>query len=178
MNYYQSLTEQHQTILSLLASLEKEILKIKEDQKFNNISELKKILSKLSSTLKDHLLLEDEFMYPVLREHPNKEIRELAEKFSKEMGGLKHAFSAYINKWVPLENIKTSPSAFISDTKTIISALQIRIAKEEKILFPNIKYNKHKTLITNKTPYKKWLFFLIGISTIVLLSVWLYLQIK
>lgn len=178
MNYYQSLTEQHQTILYLLTSLEKETLKIKETQKFNNIPELKKILSTLSSTLKKHLLLEDDFMYPVLREHPNKEIRELAEKFSKEMGRLKQAFSAYINKWKPLENIKSSPSAFISDTQTIILALRTRIAKEEKILFPNIKYNKHKTLITNKTPYKKWLFLLIGISTLVLLSIWFYLQIK
>ncbi len=138
MGNYQTLVKQHHEILNILHKMSC-ILEEKDSSDHTvRAVNLYKLLIKLQSLLNSHLLLEDDYMYPVLREHPDARVRNVVNSFFAEIDGLKRTFSAYAGKWGSAESIANSYPVFVSETREIITALQNRINREEKDLFPAI----------------------------------------
>ena len=135
MAYYETLLKQHQDILGILSAMSGDLSKNNSASRSENLYQW---VSKLSSILEEHLLLEDDFMYPVLRKHPDDRIRNIANTFFSELGDLKSAFTDYAGKWKSANDIASSPEAFASETKVIAGALRSRIRREEEELFPGI----------------------------------------
>jgi hypothetical protein len=63
----------------------------------------------------------------------------LAYQFAVELGGIKDALINYNKNYNTAERIATSPTAFNSETKAIITALKNRIKKEDQELFQKIE---------------------------------------
>ncbi|MHB8766219.1 MAG: hemerythrin domain-containing protein [Deferrisomatales bacterium] len=92
-------------------------------------------LARLIGKLTVHLAAEDRHIYPVLRRHPDPQVRSAAERVSRELGGLAAAVEAYRAEWPAVSKGGRLPEAFIRRTRLILAALEQRIQREEEELF-------------------------------------------
>lgn len=82
-----------------------------------------------------HLSIEDAALYPRMMAHADQKIRHAAERFQREMGGLKARFDEYRNRWPGPLAISKDPTGFVAETGDIIAALKRRIASEDAELY-------------------------------------------
>lgn len=97
--------------------------------------EARKLLSTLVGKVGIHLSMEDQVLYPRLKAHADKDLRETAERFDAEMSQIKAAFLAYNGKWQE-QAIKADAAGFAAATKSIFAALANRIQRENTVLYP------------------------------------------
>lgn len=90
---------------------------------------------RLTTRLIAHLKAEDWLLYPPLLESSDPEIARIAREFVDEMGGLAAAFNAYVEKWDALRITSEWP-VYQVETRGIIDALQTRIVRENRELYP------------------------------------------
>ena len=98
-----------------------------------------KILSYLNELLKDltiHLTLEDKILYPKMMRSSDRTVATTAKKYQDEMGGIAQVAMGYRGKWNSSMVISANPAEFIKETKGLFAALQERIVREDKILYP------------------------------------------
>lgn len=100
-----------------------------------NAEAVRSLLSELSGKLKVHLTMEDEVLYPALQKHEDENVRKTAQQFFDEMGGLKKAFTEYVQRWPNAESIKNNSEDFVNETKEIFAALASRIKREDTELY-------------------------------------------
>lgn len=98
-------------------------------------SGIRTLLSKLSGKLSVHLSMEDNSLYPAIANHPDSNLKSTADRFVREMSGIKAAFEEYKQKWGTSAAIQANAAEFIQETKNIFSALSKRIEKEDKELY-------------------------------------------
>lgn len=108
-----------------------------------NMNDVKKestqILGYLKDLLKDltiHLTLEDAILYPKMMRSSNSTVATTAKKYKDEMGGIAQVAMTYKAKWSTSKAISSNPGEFITETKGLFAAIQERIVREDKILYP------------------------------------------
>jgi len=133
MTAMHKLRVQHKEILSIVDRISDSI---DTNMNVKTTMAVLELIKELGALLKEHLLIEDDFLYPALKKRSQEKIRDIAHQFSIELGGIKDAFSSYSTKWTAPEKIIQSQMEFASESKALVSALQRRIAKEDEELFP------------------------------------------
>jgi hemerythrin-like domain-containing protein len=131
-----NLNRQHDSIMAEIVLLEEEI------KKGSNAMDTAKAalhISKLAGLLKIHLLEEDKFLYPDLFNSANNEIKDLAQRYNKEMGSLSEEYTDFKNNYNVGNKLKGKEAVFLSDAKKIIEILKRRISKENTELYRIIK---------------------------------------
>ncbi len=127
-----NLKRQHHDVANL-------ILEIETNLKVEKVSaaafELTMKIASLAGLLKMHLKHEDEVLYPKLKASTDLKVRQTAERFISEMGGLSKVFDEYRTSYKSSTQIKDTPAAFIKDTQKIIDALRKRVQKEDQELY-------------------------------------------
>jgi hemerythrin-like domain-containing protein len=121
-----------------------EVLKLVEEMSANmdvgalerDAAAIRRLLSALAAKLTMHLAMEDKVLYPQMLQHPKHEIQKLARAYSKEMGGITDAFTAYLARWPSPETIQHAAAEFVRETNAIFKALRKRIEKEDSELYP------------------------------------------
>ena len=98
---------------------------------------LSSLRHELSSTLIAHLEEEDSSLYPVLMASGDAQIQATARAFSDEMGGLADKYRDHVERW-DAEAIAADWAGFCSDCRRILGALTLRIARENRDLYPLI----------------------------------------
>lgn len=123
---------QHDELVKIVT----EISKFLDKQKLESGAEqVVTMLSQFSGKIKMHLALEDESLYPRLLSHSDSKIKDMAQKFQKEMGAIKPQVEAYSKKWLTAKNIHAQPDVFITETKGLFEALANRIKRENTELY-------------------------------------------
>lgn len=89
----------------------------------------------LSSTLIAHLKTEDWLLYPRLMASGDPDIASTARLFSEEMGGVAAAYIGHCKKW-NADAITADWSGYCSDSTDIIHALNNRMTRESRDLYP------------------------------------------
>ncbi|HUD91975.1 hemerythrin domain-containing protein [Sphingobium sp.] len=89
----------------------------------------------LARQLMAHLALEDGILYPSLERSPNRETREQAIVLRKETGALADRFAIYLATWSD-DRIVDEWLAFCIETRQILDALDARIERENRLLYP------------------------------------------
>lgn len=129
----QNLQRQHQEISKLIGQLaaydRKEVV---EEKAF----EISLLLGSLSGKIKLHLLADDRYVYPLLTAHFNREIKAISQKFADEMGNLSAVFLQFQEKYANAAKIRALAPGFAAELKGIITAIQERIVREDKSLYP------------------------------------------
>ena len=97
--------------------------------------ELFELRRQLVSTLLAHLKLEDWALYPRLIQSDQKDFASTGQAFKDEMGGLAPAFLAYSEKW-NANSISADWSSYCADTRAVLDALENRLEREDRDLFP------------------------------------------
>ncbi len=131
----EKLKQQHKTILN---SVDEIFADIQTEIDTPETSGILDKINQLSELLEEHLLIEDEFLYPLLKSQPQEQVRDIANLFIFELGGLKEAFGKYLNRWNSANFVSGSFKEFTSETNAIMKALVNRIQKEDSQLFPLI----------------------------------------
>lgn len=122
----------HQKLLGLVTKMTP--LLSSPDTVKTKAADIRTTLSQLAGAVTMHLSMEDNTMYKQMLAHPTG--KTVAERFQREMGGIKTAFTAYVGKYNTPAAIAANPAGFISETQGIIKALGDRIRKEEGELYP------------------------------------------
>jgi len=99
-------------------------------------AQARRVCAQLAGRLRVHLAMEDEFLYPTLMDSPAAETAAQARRFADEMGGLAGVFGKYYDQWRKPQAIEVQSTQFVSETKSLISALGTRISREERELYP------------------------------------------
>lgn len=96
--------------------------------------EIRNHLSQLIGTLMVHLAAEDQSLYPELLKSADKETREVARRFSAEMGGVGNAVAEFNRKFTASQI--GSSASFAQEWKSLLKVLADRIARENTELYP------------------------------------------
>lgn len=88
-----------------------------------------------SKKLFAHLMAEDWMLYPELLRSHDPAVALKAQEFMDEMGGLVDAYKAWSNAW-PAGAVKDNWKGFAAETRDLLDALKLRIARENRELYP------------------------------------------
>lgn len=129
-----------------LTQLEKQHISIKEEIETienmsgkagyeDNLMEITLHINKLAGLLNIHLLSEDDYMYPALKESTDAELKAMAESYSLEMGDLVTEFTAYKNRYNTKNKVLADGKDFLPMTKEVLNKIKSRIEKEDNKLY-------------------------------------------
>lgn len=93
------------------------------------------LLRRLRAVLVAHLKLEDDWLYPRLTTSANEVVRRKSERFSSEMGQLKHEFADLYATWNADGVILKNSARWRQDWSAFYRALQARIVAEDDDLY-------------------------------------------
>ncbi|RHX81493.1 hemerythrin HHE cation-binding domain protein [Leptospira yasudae] len=122
---------QYAEIQKLLIDLEKRL--------YGEISEsIDGLLHELASfcaRLKLHINVEENLIYPKIKESGVENSLSIAEEYKKRTMELKSSFKTYHSKWLLPSSILENEAQFREDTEKLILALRERIRKEENEIY-------------------------------------------
>jgi len=130
------LKRQHEDIFNIIRGI-KAI--IQQGNMERDAADIASQINTLAGKLRIHLISEDEFMYPFLLNSENSELKNIAREFIDEMGNISNEFMEYKNRYNTKSKILNDKSKFLVETESIFKALENRIEKENKFLYPLIK---------------------------------------
>lgn len=124
----QKYRDQHDKILIQVKEIDTQVATKK-------VAGLSRILGTLAGSVKMHLAMEDNSLYPRLINGSDKEIAKLAVQFQKEMGGIAQVFVAFIEKYNVDQKIESQFEDFKKEFETLKKVLGERIQKENNQLY-------------------------------------------
>ena len=124
---------QHDELLGLATEISSHL---NVNELSHDASNIRKLLSMLIGKLGVHLSMEDKGLYPRLLDHPDNKVKETAQRFMDEMGGIGEVLENYKTKWSTSSKIQQSADVFVEETKVLFSALAQRIDAENDELYP------------------------------------------
>lgn len=127
------LRQQHTDLLVLATELQNSLDLPMDTQ---NITQIPKILEKLTTALKIHFVQEDQTLYPRMIYSENKLASDTATEFQSQMGDFSRAYVKFVDYWSNSHRLETNPEQFIKEATRILNRLQTRIQRENAVLFP------------------------------------------
>lgn len=92
-------------------------------------------LAKLAGTLKIHIAMEDNALYPRLLAHQNPAVRQTASDYQQSMGQLGPAFEQFFARWSAHGAIEAQPAHYAAGQRVIAEALRQRMDLEDANLY-------------------------------------------
>lgn len=116
----------HHTVIRYLAD------EVAKEERPRNVVPL---LRRLRTVLLAHLKLEDDWLYPRLAESTNSIVRGKAERYRREMGGLRSDFESMWNEWSSEGAIEADPQGWQKQWRAFRQAIESRIVTEDGDLY-------------------------------------------
>ncbi|WP_017672777.1 hemerythrin domain-containing protein [Blastomonas sp. AAP53] len=98
--------------------------------------EITLMLARLTGILRIHLALEDEILYPALRNAKDPKIAAAAEHHWQEMGGLADTFLDFVDRWKRADMVLNESELFRRESAGVFKALGDRIGREHAEIYP------------------------------------------
>ncbi len=127
------LQSQHEACLAIVHDIEARSAHIPDR---TAAVEITLMLARLTGILRIHLALEDEILYPALRNASDPDVARTAERYWQEMGGLANAFLDFIDRWKRADALLAAQDAFRTESAHVFAALADRIAREHGEIYP------------------------------------------
>ena len=127
MRLTENLRRQHRE----LAETGREILRLLQPARIAvEPAPVRQLLSRLAGTLRVHVAMEDESLYPRLLAHADPRVRRKAREFLDEMGCIREVFVGYLRQWPSEGPIAARPDEFVADTRRVVGLLYERMQRE------------------------------------------------
>src|SRR5690554_1338768 len=136
MSSLDMLNRQHREVREAFATIDG---LLKKDDIESTARDIAKAINLLAGKLKMHLMSEDKFLYPELKESPKINVREIAENFSHEMGGVADEYASFVKKYNIASKIVGESADFRTDYTNIKRLVLDRIDREDKHLYILLK---------------------------------------
>jgi hypothetical protein len=94
------------------------------------------VLLDMNTVIKLHLAAEDRFLYPALSGSSEPNAAATARQFQDEMGGIAKVYGEFAGKWLSPDKIRNGAEAFRAEANAVFKALNERIQREERALYP------------------------------------------
>jgi len=130
-----SFRKQH---VDIVETVERILKQLNPEELKTNSHGVRKLLNKLSSQVKVHLILEDKALYPVIVGINIGDLKEISQQYMEEMNLISSEFGRYMEKWASGSDIRDAVEQFIDETKVFFESLQDRIERENTILYQMI----------------------------------------
>lgn len=101
-----------------------------------NAMQIAQNISRLAGTLKIHLSSEDRYLYPSLMESDKSNLKNMADRYQKEMGGLSQEFMTFKDKYNTSSKLKSNVTKAKEEITAIFRKIEKRIQKEDQELYP------------------------------------------
>ncbi len=122
----------HVEIMRLVAGLKQLVLAGVEKQP-DTIAQ--KVVA-ISSTIKLHLAIEDQVLYPALKRSSLPEVAKTALRFQQEMGPIAVDFSAFARRWNTGHKVVAEPGVMRLDAIAMVERIHRRMQQENRELYP------------------------------------------
>lgn len=93
----------------------------------------------MSGTIKLHLAVEDQLLYPALRSGNNAVLARMGKKFQDEMEAIASAYMGFAQRWNQAVNVARDPEGFRSDANSVLKTVHARMQKENTVFYPAIE---------------------------------------
>jgi len=90
----------------------------------------------ISSTIKLHLAIEDQVLYPALNKSADAGVARTASRFQDEMGPLAADFASFARRWNTERSVASEPAAMRDQAIQMLDRLHHRMHQENRELYP------------------------------------------
>ncbi|MGI5070774.1 hemerythrin domain-containing protein [Treponema pectinovorum] len=101
-----------------------------------NAAEIALNINKMTGIIKMHLASEDKLLYPELLASKSENVKKITKQYMDEMGDLYKAYGNFAEEFRTPSKIEENSQKFVESFKAVEAALNTRIAREEKELYP------------------------------------------
>ncbi|WP_187116213.1 hemerythrin domain-containing protein [Treponema pectinovorum] len=101
-----------------------------------NATEIALNINKMTGIIKMHLASEDKLLYPELLASKSENVKKITKQYMDEMGDLYKAYGNFAEEFRTPSKIEENSQKFVESFKAVEAALNTRIAREEKELYP------------------------------------------
>ena len=104
-----------------------------------NAAEIARLIVSMSSIIKLHLAVEDQVLYPALRNGSNATLATMGQEFQDEMDSIAGAYMGFAGRWNHATKVANDPEGFRSDANAVLKILYARMQKENTVFYPAIE---------------------------------------
>ena len=126
---------QHVDILGNIAALRR----LAQAGVAHNATEIARLIVGMSSTIKLHLAVEDQALYPALQRSDDAGLARLGQRFQHDMGPIAAAFDAFARRWNTAARLCADEAGFRRDANDVLRRVYERMKHEDRDFYPRIE---------------------------------------
>ena len=126
---------QHVNILGSIATLRR----LAHAGVAHNATEIARLIVTMSSTIKLHLAVEDQVLYPALQRGGNAELARLGRQYQSEMASIASAYDAFARRWNTAEGVRRDAQGFRNEANVVLRRVFERMQREDHDFYPRIE---------------------------------------
>ena len=104
-----------------------------------NAAEIAQRIVAMSSTIKLHLAVEDQALYPALQRSGNASLARLGRQYQSDMGPIASAYDAFARRWNTAESLRTDEKGFRAEANVVLRKVYERMQREDHDFYPRIE---------------------------------------
>ena len=126
---------QHTDIMSNISALRR----LAQAGVAQNAADIARLIVSMSSTIKLHLAVEDQALYPALQRGDNPELARMGQKYQTDMGPIAQAYEAFARRWNRADSVLHDEQAFRDDANRVLRMVHERMQRENRDFYPRIE---------------------------------------
>ena len=104
-----------------------------------NAARIAGLIVRMSSTIKLHLAVEDQALYPALQRGANAELARMGQQYQEDMGPIAQAYDAFAKRWNRPESVRRDEQSFRDDANRVLRMVFERMHREDRDFYPRIE---------------------------------------
>lgn len=105
----------------------------------NNATEIARLIVAMSSTIKLHLAVEDQVLYPALQRGGNAELARMGRQYQSEMTSIASAYDAFARRWNTADGVRRDAQGFRNEANVVLRRVFERMQRENHDFYPRIE---------------------------------------
>lgn len=126
---------QHADIMSNISALRR----LAQAGVAQNAADIARLIVSMSSTIKLHLAVEDQALYPALQRGDNPELARMGQQYKTDMGPIAQAYEAFARRWNRADSVLHDEQAFRDDANRVLRMVHERMQRENRDFYPRIE---------------------------------------
>ena len=126
---------QHADIMSNISALRR----LAQAGVAQNAADIARLIVSMSSTIKLHLAVEDQALYPALQRGDNPELARLGQPYQTDMGPIAQAYEAFARRGNRADSVLYDEQAFRDDANRVLRMVHERMQRENRDFYPRIE---------------------------------------
>ena len=126
---------QHADIMSNISALRR----LAQAGVAQNAADIARLIVSMSSTIKLHLAVEDQVLYPALQRGDNAELARMGRQYQSEMTSIASAYDAFARRWNTAEGVRRDAQGFRNEANVVLRRVFERMQREDREFYPRIE---------------------------------------